>query len=61
MKNLLQSGAAWTRGTMLEIAVNLDPEVLQWPGGSVVAVLLSICAAIAAACCWDARQATNIG
>ena len=47
MKNLFQSGATWTRGTILEIVANVDPEVLQWPGGSVFAMLLAVYATIA--------------
>ncbi len=32
--------------TILEIVANVDPEVLQWPGGSIFATLLAICATI---------------
>jgi len=47
MKNLLESGATWSSGTILAIVANFDPEVLQWPGGSVVAMLLCLYATIA--------------
>jgi hypothetical protein len=47
MKSLLESGATRTSGTILAIVANFDPEVLQWPGGSVVAMLLCIYATIA--------------
>ena len=47
MKNLLESAATCTSGTILAIVANIDPEVLQWPGGSVVAMLLCIYATIA--------------
>jgi len=48
MKYVLESVATWTSVTMLSIVANFDPEVLQWPGGSVVAMLLAIYATIAA-------------
>jgi hypothetical protein len=47
MKSLLESVAARARGTILAIVAHVDPEVLQWPGGSVVAMLLSTYATIA--------------
>jgi hypothetical protein len=47
MKNLLESAATWTAGMILASVANLDPEVLQWPGGSVLAMLLSMYATVA--------------
>ena len=35
MKGQFNSWAAW-------ILVNFDPEVLQWPGGSLIALFLSV-------------------
>jgi hypothetical protein len=46
MKKALQTGAALMSRTILEIVANVDPEVLQWPGGSIFATLLAICATI---------------
>jgi hypothetical protein len=40
MKTQIESWAAWVF-VRIQIAIaNLDPEVLQWPGGSVIALLL---------------------
>ena len=47
MKNPLESVARWSRGTILTIVTRVDPEVLLWPGGSVIALLLGIYATIA--------------
>jgi len=40
MKTQLESWAAWILVRIQIITANLDPEVLQWPGGSVIALLL---------------------
>jgi len=40
MKTQIESWAAWILVRIQIITSNLDPEVLQWPGGIVIAVLL---------------------
>jgi hypothetical protein len=40
MKTQIESWAAWVLVRIQIAAANLDPEVLQWPGGSVIALLL---------------------
>jgi hypothetical protein len=40
MKTQIESWAAWGLVRIQIATANLDPEVLQWPGGSVIAVLL---------------------
>jgi hypothetical protein len=47
MRHLLESAATWVSGTVLSIGAKFDPEVLQWPGGSVLAMLFCIYATIA--------------
>ena len=42
MKRLLESAATWTGGMILPIIAKLNPEVLQSPGGSVIAMLLAM-------------------
>jgi len=40
MKTQIESWAAWILVRIQIATANLDPEVLQWPGGSVMALLL---------------------
>ena len=40
MKTQIESWVAWILVRIQIATANLDPEVLQWPGGSVIAVLL---------------------
>jgi len=40
MRQLIQSSAAWIGAAIQNVSANLDFEVLSWPGGSVIAVLL---------------------
>ena len=40
MKTPIESWAAWGLVRIQIATANVDPEVLQWPGGSVIALLL---------------------
>jgi hypothetical protein len=40
MKTQIETWAAWVLVRIQIATANLDPEVLQWPGGSVIALLL---------------------
>jgi hypothetical protein len=40
MKTQIESLLAWALVRLQIAAANLDPEVIQWPGGSVIALLL---------------------
>jgi hypothetical protein len=40
MKTQIESWAAWILVRIQIITANLDPEILQWPGGIVIALLL---------------------
>lgn len=40
MKTQIESWAAWVLVRIQIATANLDPEVLQWPGGCVIALLL---------------------
>jgi hypothetical protein len=42
MKNQFQPWAAWIFARIQFASANFDVEVLQWPGGSVIAVVLWI-------------------
>ena len=47
MQRLIESWAAWTLVRIQIVTANLDPEVLQWPGGVFVACLLGLHATFA--------------
>jgi hypothetical protein len=47
MKSARAPGATSIGGTMLAIVARVDTEVLQWPGGSLIALSLVVYAAIA--------------
>jgi hypothetical protein len=40
MKIQIESWAAWILVRIQIVTANLDPEILQWPGGIVIALLL---------------------
>jgi hypothetical protein len=40
MKTQIESWAAWILVRIQIVTANLDPEILQWPGGIVIALLL---------------------
>jgi hypothetical protein len=40
MKTQIESWAAWILVRIQIVTANLDPDVLQWPGGIVIALLL---------------------
>jgi hypothetical protein len=40
MKQLIHLSAAWIGAAIQNVGANLDFEVLSWPGGSLIAVLL---------------------
>jgi hypothetical protein len=40
MKTQIALWAAWILVRIQIVTANLDPEVLQWPGGTVIALLL---------------------
>jgi hypothetical protein len=42
MKRQIKSWAAWILVRIQFMTANFDPEVLQWPGGSFIAVFLSL-------------------
>jgi hypothetical protein len=39
MKTQIESWAAWILVRIQIVTANLDPEILQWPGGIVIALL----------------------
>jgi hypothetical protein len=40
MKTQIESWAAWILVRIQIVTANLDPEILQWPGGIVIALFL---------------------
>jgi hypothetical protein len=46
MMEIIQSWPVRILGLMQVIAADLDPEILQSPGGSLIAVVLGICLAV---------------
>ena len=46
MKNARAPSATWIGGTMLAIVARVDTDVLQWPGGGVIALSLMLYAVI---------------
>jgi hypothetical protein len=42
MKTKIESWVAWILVRIQIVTANLDPEVVQWPGGMIVALLLSL-------------------
>ena len=46
MSNQIESWATWSLLRMQFVTANLDAEVLQWPGGSLIATFLCIVAMI---------------
>jgi hypothetical protein len=40
MKTQIESWMAWMLVRIQIVTSNLDPEVLQWPGGSIIALFL---------------------
>jgi hypothetical protein len=40
MKTRIQFLTAWILVSVQTVTANLDPEILQWPGGMVIALLL---------------------
>lgn len=40
MKTQIESWAAWILVRIQIVTANLDPQILQWPGGIVIALLL---------------------
>jgi hypothetical protein len=46
MSSQIDSWATWTLLRMQFVTANLDAEVLQWPGGSLIATFLCIVAMI---------------
>ena len=57
MNRLLESRATWTRAAMLVVVANVDAEILQWPGGSVLTLVLGVFALIAVAVEFVLRRA----
>jgi hypothetical protein len=47
MKSAREPVATWIGGTTLAMIARIDTEVLQWPGGSFIALSLVMYAAIA--------------
>jgi hypothetical protein len=43
MKTQIASWAAWILVRIQIVTATLDPEVLQWPGGIVIALLVWLC------------------
>jgi hypothetical protein len=54
MKQLIESSAAWIAAKLQIVGANFDPGVLQWPGGSLLAILLCVYATLAAV--WVERR-----
>jgi hypothetical protein len=46
MKRLINSWAAWIFVRIQFMTSNFDLEVLQWPGGSLIAPVLSLCVTV---------------
>jgi hypothetical protein len=49
MKDFLESGTAWITAHVQSLGADFDPEILSWPGGSLIAALLWFYARITAA------------
>jgi len=45
----VQSGETWVVGKLQSLSALFDPEILQWPGGLVIAPLLWFCAVVSLA------------
>ena len=58
MKTPLKIIASQIVGLIQLIGAQFDPEVLQWPGGSVIALLLLIRTTVTAA--FDSRRFSNV-
>jgi hypothetical protein len=54
MKQPPESCTAWIAAKIQMMGANFDPAVLQWPGGSFLAILLWVYATLAAA--WVDRR-----
>jgi hypothetical protein len=48
--NHLKSLPMWIAGKLQILGAMFDPEVLQWPGGTVIALILLCCAGVSLAC-----------
>jgi hypothetical protein len=45
----LKSYSAWIVGKIQSLGAMFDPEVLQWPGGAVIALFFLCCATVSLA------------
>ena len=57
MKLQIQYWAIWLAAQIQIVGADFDPEVLQWPGGSLIAPLLWLYATIASA--WSLARHEN--
>jgi hypothetical protein len=50
VKKLIESGVTRLDGTIQHVSAHVDVEVLSWPGGSLIAVLLLLYASVRSKC-----------
>ena len=58
MTHQIELCAVWLAARFQSVAASFDPEVLQWPGGSFIAIFLWLYATVTVACaqCFPAAQ-----
>jgi hypothetical protein len=49
MKQQIELGVMWIAARIQIVGANFDPEVLQWPGGSLIAIFLWLYATVTVA------------
>lgn len=49
MKHCIEIWATWIVAKIQNVVATVDPEILQWPGGSVIAMSLLMYSTVAAA------------
>lgn len=54
MKQQFELCVTWFAATIQSVAASFDPEVLQWPGGSFIAIFLWLYATVTVA--WDRQE-----
>ena len=54
MKQPIESWATWVAANIQIVGANFDPAVLQWPGGSLIAIFLWLYATVTVA--WMGRH-----
>jgi hypothetical protein len=50
VKKLIEAGVMRLGDTFQHVSAHVDVEVLSWPGGSLIAVLLLLCASVRSKC-----------